>query len=118
MCVTETWLDVNWSNNCILSNVNYSILCCDRDRHGGGTAIIFNNTIVHLKDSTVSNTNQFNIIKGIFVASTVQFCLICCYLPPTTSSLQTDRERMDTFIKTLSSMLSPYSTNIIVMIST
>ena len=34
-----------------------------------------------IQDSTVSNTNQFNIIKGIFVASTAQFYLIFCYLP-------------------------------------
>ena len=57
MCVTETWLYNNWSDNFILSNVNYSILRFDSDCHVGGTAIIYNNAIVHLKDSTVSNTN-------------------------------------------------------------
>ena len=79
----KTFHTVNIENVMLLIIIIIIITVVDT----GGIAIIYNNAIVHLKDSTVSNTNQLNIMKDIFVASTVQFCLICCYLPPTTSCL-------------------------------
>ena len=79
--ITETWLDDSWPNESVINNSSYSIIRNDRNRHGGGSTIVFNNSQLKLKSTSSAINQSFNIVCGLFHAVTSDLNVISrkCY---------------------------------------
>ena len=114
LSITETWLDDSWPNESVINNSSYSIIRNDRNQHGGGSAIVFNNSQLKLKFTSSAINQSFNIVCGLFLAVTSDLNIICCYLPPKSANQSNDIVRINDFICCLSSLLVDSATNIII----
>lgn len=79
-CVTETWLNKNYSNHEI-APPNYSIYRNDRDSRGGGVAIIVANSI---SSNLVCSHNDVELLI-VDVLAPKKITIACMYVPPSYS---------------------------------
>ena len=112
--ITEIWLDDSWPNESVINNSSYSFIRNDRNRHGGGSAIVFNNSQLKLKSTSSAINQSFNIVCGLFHAVTSDLNIICCYLPPKSANQSNDIVRINDLICCLSSLIVESATHIII----
>ena len=112
--IIETWLDDSWPNKSVINNSSCSIIRNDRNRLGGGSAIVFNNSQLKLKSTSSAINQSFNVVCGLFHKVTSDLNIICCYLPPKSANQSNDIIRINDLICCLSLLLVESATNIII----
>ena len=79
VCLTETWLDEDISDHEICFG-NYSIVCRDRNGHGGGVAMLIHNSLSY--SILVKGTDDLKVIFVSLSCASGKFCLGVFYRPP------------------------------------
>ena len=82
VCLTETWLDEDIGDHEICFG-NYNIVRRDRNRHGGGVAMLIQNSLSF--NILVKGTDDFEVIFVSLSCSSGKFCLGIFYRPPSSS---------------------------------
>jgi hypothetical protein len=85
VCITETWLNDQISDQLVVANNNYVIYRCDRSvKGGGGCAIIVNNSLCSRQVSFPSDFifNDFQCICVELENKSGKIAICCIYNPP------------------------------------
>ncbi len=100
LLLCETWLDSTVRDSEVCPP-GFSILRCDRNRQGGGVAIIVSSRVRFLPRPDLSFNNLESLWVDIFPGSKRSMLICCTYRPPSSSSVYFDN-LMDEFDKALS----------------
>ena len=111
--VTETWLNDELTNNCVLHISHYSILRSDRTGRGGGVCILINNNYCRIVNTKSIENFDYNIIATKLIIFKLSINIICAYLPQGTNNTTIDGNRMQHFTADLLSCIKNNVPNIL-----
>ena len=115
--ITETWFSDNVTESSLLHGLNnYHLHRCDRFLTcGGDVCIIINSDVCQFKSTSSKAAFDYSIAQAIECVGNYHVInTICCYLPPTTGSVQNDLLHINSFVNDISSMLDKKVPNYIV----
>ena len=80
--LTETWSSDSTVTDAMLGMNRYTVYRCDRDSHGGGTAILVRDTIPSVALFSQSFSSKCQIVSCRVEIDSRQYCVICVYRSP------------------------------------
>ena len=88
ICISETWLDSTIANNNI-TPMGYTAFRKDRNRQGGGIAILVSDDLAVTNRTDISSQNLETVVVEVLI-KTKHIFVICCYWPPGATVEQVD----------------------------